>query len=322
MKHIISGKRVLVTGAAGFIGANLANRLLNQNYKVHALVKNETSMWRLANMRNDIYFHHTSLLDKGNITTLIRKINPHIIIHLAAYGSAPTQRNEDKILQTNIIGTFNLLNACLDINFDIFINTGTSTEYGIVNSKINENVYPKPLSLYGASKVSATILCELFARAYKKKIITIRPFSVYGPYEEKIRFIPTIIRSLIEQKEIQLTKETIRRDFIYIDDLINAYINAINYQSYIKHSIYNIGSGVEHTNKQVVQTLFKVTNLKSKLKIGAFAKRKWDTTHCVSDISLAKKDLKWQPINSLDQGLLKTYNWFLVNSNLYGTKQK
>lgn len=312
MMDILSRSRVLITGGAGFIGTNIINKLLNLGCKnINLIIKDSTNLARLTNVITKINLHKVDLLDKNKLHKVIRKINPSIIIHLATYSSYRDQEAASQMIETNITGTLNLLTASKDINYDIFINTGSSSEYGIKNEPMSEKDYLEPISFYAATKASATYLCQVFAREYKKPIVTLRPFSVYGPYEESKRFIPTIIRAVIKNEPIKLTSGAQRRDFIYIEDVVDIYIKTLSFGKKLSGQILNMGTGIEYTNSEVVQALFKVVNQKAKIENGSFPRRLWDTSHWIADISKIKKYLNWKPKFTLEEGLKKTYEWYL-----------
>ncbi|OGH24762.1 MAG: hypothetical protein A3B47_00420 [Candidatus Levybacteria bacterium RIFCSPLOWO2_01_FULL_39_24] len=311
MKDILPRKGILITGGAGFIGTNIINKLLNLGYKnINLIIKDSTDLGQLKNVLTKINLYKVDLLDKTNLQKVIRKINPSIIIHLATYSAYRDQEAVSQMIEANIAGTLNLLIASKNINYDIFINTGSSSEYGIKNNPMREMDLLEPISFYAATKASASLLCQVFAREYQKPIVTLRPFSVYGPYEENKRFIPTIIKAVIENKTIKLTAGTQRRDFIYIEDIVDIYIKAMSKGKKMSGKILNMGTGKEYTNDEVVKTLFKVTGKKVKVEKGAFPKRLWDTPHWVADISKTKKTLNWRPKFSLEDGLRKTYLWY------------
>jgi len=166
------------------------------------------------------------------------------------------------MIETNVRGTLNLLMASKNINYKMFINTGSSSEYGIKNKPMNEEDHLEPISFYAATKASTTFLCQVFAKEYQKPIATLRPFSVFGPYEEESRFIPTIIRAVIKNKPIKLTQGNQRRDFIYIDDIVDIYIKTLSHGKKLSRQILNMGTGTEHTNDEVVKMLFEITGKK------------------------------------------------------------
>ena len=249
-------------------------------------------------------------MDKNKLTKIVNKINPAFIIHLATYSNYRNQSDVEQMIEINIKGTLNLLIASKNINYKMFINTGSSSEYGIKDKPMKEKDVLAPISFYATTKASSTFLCQAFAKEYKKTIVTLRPFSVYGPYEEENRFIPTVIKAIIENKPIKLTSEDQRRDFIYIEDVVDIYTKTLFYGKKLSGQILNVATGIEHTNDEVVQNLFKVMGKKVKIEKGAFPKRLWDTPHWVADISKAKKYLNWKPKFSLEDGLKKTYLWF------------
>jgi nucleoside-diphosphate-sugar epimerase len=311
MSPIITRDSVLITGGAGFIGSNIVNHLLGLGYKnINLIVRDSTDLSRLKNILVKVNLHKVDLLDKKSLKKVISKINPSIIIHLATHSAYRDQEAVSQMVETNISGTLNLLMASKDIDYDVLINTGSSSEYGIQEKLMNEDDILKPTSFYAATKASATLLCQVFAKEYQKPIVTLRPFSVYGPLEENSRFIPTIMKAVIKNKPIKLTPGDQRRDFIYIQDVIDIYIKAMTYGKELSGQILNVGTGIEYTNDEVVQTLFKITNKKVKIEKGAFPKRLWDTPHWVADISKTKKLLDWKPKFTLEEGLRYTYNWF------------
>jgi len=310
MKDILPRKRVLITGGTGFIGSNLIRRLITRKYNVNLITRKSSNLWRIKNILNKVKIYNADLLDKKQLTEIAARINPDFIIHLATYSNYRNQTDAEGMIDINIRGTLNLLLASKNIDYKLFINTGSSSEYGIKNIPMKETELLEPVSFCAATKASATFLCQTFTKEYQKPIVTLRPFSVYGPYEEKNRFIPTIIRAIVENKSIKLTSGNQRRDFIYIDDIVDIYIKTLSYGKKLSGQILNMGTGIEYTNDEVVETLFKTTNRKVKIEKGAYPKRIWDTSHWVADISKTKKLLNWKPKFTLGKGLRYTYNWF------------
>ena len=308
---------IFITGAGGFIGANLTKELLKQNFYVHVLNRTENISWRLKEVANQITVHNGDITDYNSLRRALLKTKPDYIIHLATYGAYSFQTEIDKIISVNIGGTKNLLEASKDIPYKCFINTGSSSEYGFKDKPMRESDFCDPVSYYGVTKLAATQICKVFAQINDKPIVTLRLFSVYGPYENQTRFMPTIIKSLIVKNVINLTSGKVRRDFIYIDDVITAYIKTINLGPKMQGKILNIGTGKEYTNDEVVKKLFEVTNKRTKIKKGAYPKRMWDTKHWLADISNTKKILKWNPRYDLAKGLLTTHTWFENNLNFY-----
>lgn len=304
-------KKILITGAAGFVGANLIRNLIN-NYNIHALVKKESNLWRLSDIKKDINLNYTSLQNLPKLKETLRTISPDYIIHLAAYGAYPFQQEFTQMVKTNVLGTYNLLEASKSTDYKQFINTGSSSEYGFKNKPMQETDVLDPNSFYAITKASSTQLCKVFAIHNSKPIITLRLFSVYGPYEENTRLIPTAIKAAINKKPLPLTKENFNRDFIYIEDVVEAYKCAMR-AKFSQPEIYNIGTGKQYTNLDVATIIKKTSPNGLEIIMGEFAPRAWDIKFWVANKEKAKSALKWSPKNSLSEGLTKTFIWFSKN---------
>lgn len=310
-------KSVFITGASGFVGANVTRELLKRNYDVHVLNRTKKLSWRLKDIKDFITIHNGDITDFKSLKKSLSKIQPDYIIHLAAYGAYHYQTELDKIIEVNIEGTKNLLDASKDIPYKCFINTGSSSEYGFKDKPMKETDFCDPVSYYAATKLAATQICKIFSQQNNKPIITLRLFSVFGPYEEPTRFIPTISKSLITKETIKLTPGNQRRDFIYVDDVSDAYLKTLSLNKKIQGEIFNIGTGKEYSNDEVVQKLFEAVKDKTKIEKGAYPKRTWDTPHWRANISKTKKQLQWKPMHSFEKGLRKNYSWFQKNLNIY-----
>ncbi|OGX19181.1 MAG: hypothetical protein A3K83_04615 [Omnitrophica WOR_2 bacterium RBG_13_44_8b] len=178
----------------------------------------------------------------------------------------------------------------------------------------------EPASYYAVSKCSQTLLCYHIARDEKKPIVTLRPFSVYGPYEEPGRFIPTLLEALYLREKMNLVSPEISRDHIYVDDMVNAYLLIDKLKKY-GGEIFNIGTGIQYSIKQVVRAAVKVTGKTADFRWGKMKKRPWDTTNWVADISKARKFLVWAPRINLERGLGLAWKWFERNYNFYNKKR-
>lgn len=299
----------LITGASGFIGSNLLRRLVEEDAQVHVILRKNSNLWRIKDILHKTHIHISDLSNYKDVLKIIQKSKPTVIYHLASYGAYPFQKNADKILKVNILGTWNLLHALLNHKYKLFVNTGSSSEYGYKSKPMKETDLLEPASYYAVSKCTQTHLCSHMAKESNKPIVTLRPFSVYGPYEEPSRFIPTLLKSLYYGKKMSLTSPDTARDFIYIDDMIDAYLKIEELRKY-QGMCFNIGTGVQSTIKHVVKEASEVTNKKIQFEWGKMKPRSWDTTSWVADISLAKKLLKWKPQYNLNHGLLKNWEWF------------
>lgn len=310
-------RRVFLTGAGGFIGANLTRSLFKKNYDVHILSHTNELSWRLQNIAKELNIHKGNITDFISLKQALQKAKPDYIIHLAVYGAYHFQNDLGKITQTNIIGTKNLLEASIDIPYKCFINTGSSSEYGYKNTPMKETDFCDPVSYYAATKLAAAHLCKIFAQINNKPIVTFRLFSVYGPYEAPARLVPAVMKALIKKETIKLSPGKQRRDFIYVQDVCDAYLQTLKLGSKLKGEILNIGTVRENTNDEVVSTLFKITKQKTIIDKGSYPKRPWEALHWRANMTHTKKLLAWKPSYTLDKGLLSTYSWFEKNISFY-----
>ena len=310
-------KRILVTGATGFVGANLARTLLHYGADVHALVRPSSQLWRLEDILPHLYLHTADLLDRQRLQETVEQIRPQIIFHSAASGVSHAQKDRHSILNTNVLGTLNLLETTAQITCERFVYTGGSSEYGIKNTPMKETDMLEPSTFYGMSKAAQTLLCQQFAKEHCLPIVILRLFSVYGYWESAERLVPTVIRAALHNQEIALTAPGYRRDFIFVQDVIAACLLAVK-ANINSGEIINVGSGQQWANEDVVsivQTL--VPGWKSRVKVGDYAAHRFDTTHWVSDSQKAKQLLGWEPHYTLKQGLEKTISWFRLYRQAY-----
>lgn len=312
-------KKVFITGATGFVGANLLRYLIKEGkFDIHIISRPTSNKWRVNDILSDVSEHTVDLTCYEELKKIISDINPDYIFHLATYGGYPrTQTDNDKILNDNLIGTYNLLKATMDIPYKCFVNTGSSSEYGIKDVAMKETDFLEPNTMYGVSKAASTLLCRQIAREYKKPITTLRLFSVYGYYEEKFRLIPDVVLHCLKNKSIDLSSGTQKRDFIFIEDAIQAFVKTIDNPNN-KGLILNLGSGSDITVKEAAEKVLHILNSKIKLNFNVKKEENFETSiSWKADITKIKSVLDWKPKFNLDEGLKKTSLWFKSNLNLY-----
>ena len=310
MKKSYSLKQpILITGASGFIGANLVRYFVSKNIKVNIILRKNSNKWRIKDIINKTNFFYADLKEKKKLQQIIDIIKPKTIFHLAAHGAYSYQSDFKNIKTTILDGTINLLNECKKHNFNIFINTGSSSEYGFKKKKMSETNVLVPNSYYSTFKSATTLYCQFESFKSNMPIITVRPFHVYGPYEEPTRLIPTLMRELIQNKKSKLVSPNISRDLIYIDDVINFYI-MIAKKYNLRGEIFNLGFGKKTTIKKIYDYIKEITNSKVSSKWNSLKNRSWDQTQWYSDMSHVKKKLGWTPKIGYKKGLYKTLTWY------------
>jgi nucleoside-diphosphate-sugar epimerase len=248
----------------------------------------------------------------------IKKLNPEIILHFAAYGVYQAKQQDIKeTIDVNLLGTVNLVNACSRIKFECFINTGSNSEYGIKEKPMKENDLLEANNLYGVAKAASTLYCQYEAKKLNLPIVTTRLFAPYGYFEEKERLIPTIIKSCLENSELNLSSSGSVRDFIFIEDIIRAYLAIIENIRKVGGEIFNVGTGVQTTIDGLVNIIKKITCSTIKPKYGQMKPVQVEPKNWLADISKIKKILNWQPKYNLKEGLEKDVKWFKENLHLY-----
>lgn len=305
-----------MTGASGFVGSILARRLIDRHKKVHVILQKHSNLWRINTILDKVKIHISDLSKVSDLIKIMKETKPNIIYHLATNGAYSYQKDADQIINTNILGTWNLLKASSSIDYDLFVNTGSSSEYGFKKSAMRETDIVEPASYYAVTKCTQTLLCSHFAKLEKKPIVTLRPFSVYGPYEEPRRFIPTLMKSLYFGLKMKLVDPNIARDQVYVDDVADAYLKTEELKRN-SGECFNIGTGIQSTIKDIVDMTVKVSGKTTKFYWGHMKNRQWDSNSWVADISKARLLLKWNPKTSLEEGLKKTWDWFQKNSHYY-----
>lgn len=306
-------KKYLVTGASGFVGACLVRRLVENNEDVHIIARKTSDLWRISDIKEKLNIHNVDLMNEEQIKNMTASQKFNVIYHLATYGGYHFQKNLDNIINTNLIGTWNLFRYASETGVEMFVNTSSSSEYGEKDEAMKEEMILEPNNMYGATKASSTILCSTYAKVNKIPFVTYRLFSPYGFYDAQTRLIPTVIDSCLKNKKIELGSETSKRDFIFIDDVIDAYIKApLLSDKY--GEVYNIGSGIQYSVGEVVDNIVKLTSSNVELIWNNNVGRQYEPKVWYSDISKIKSDLGWSPKVSMNKGLELTIKWIKENS--------
>ena len=316
MKKKSSKIKSIVTGAGGFIGANLIRKLAERGDIVLAAVHSLKRNWRLKNLPKGIILREIDITNKKQVNKIFHDFKPDYVFHLAQYGGNKKEKDENLVRKVIIEGTANVYNACLENkNCKKIINLGSSSEYGIQKFSMSEKMIVEPNSPYAAAKVWTTLYGQYLAKEKKLPVVTLRPFSAYGPYEAGDRLIPTVIFSGLKGRKIKLGDPKTVRDFVFIDDVIKAILLAAKIA--LPGDIINVGTGKQTTLEEVVKKILKILGKETPVLIGAFRGRRFDARFWRADTKHCENVLKWKPRHNIESGLKKTIDWFKKNINLY-----
>ncbi|MCQ6567081.1 NAD-dependent epimerase/dehydratase family protein [Bacillus mycoides] len=311
-------KTFLITGGYGFIGSHLVRRLLHLQAKIVLFIRASSDSWRLKNILKNIETYEVDIRDKAQVQDAIKKINPDYIFHLAAYGVNSAHTDYMHAIETNIIGTCNIIQAAKFVNCKKIINMGSSSEYGNKMEPIHENMLLTPVDIYGSTKAASTILAHQIASENNINLITLRPFGIFGEAEEPHKLFSYIILQVLQNKDVNLTLCNQLRDYCYIENIIDACILAIE-NTNVQNEIFNIGSGNIYPLKHYVELLFKHLNTHSRPNYGAISSRTNERWIPEANIQKIKNSLSWEPRINIEEGIIKTINWYKNNTNIYLT---
>jgi dolichol-phosphate mannosyltransferase len=300
---------ILVFGASGFIGANLLNTILKYRKDCYAITHNPRSAWRLRLLeipQENIL--HCDINYKKSVNSLFETLNPQTVFNLSAYGAYSKQNDTSLIYETNVVGVVNILEACKNVK--AYIHAGSSSEYGLNSVNPNEEDLLIPNSHYSVSKITSSYLLSFYAKFHNLLCLNLRLYSIYGPWEEPDRLMPRIIECALSNNYPSLVNPSTTRDFVYIDDCVEAFVDAANNVNADNsgHSI-NIGSGKKTTLEQLIgscKTLFKI---EKNPVWGSMENRVWDTAEWYGNYTKADKIIHWQPKVNLQEGIKKFADW-------------
>jgi dolichol-phosphate mannosyltransferase len=301
--------RVVITGATGFVGANLARRLLADGHEVHVLLRAGHTAWRIETLRSDLRVHIVELTAARHLQQTLSAIAPRWVFHLAAFGAYPHQTAIKPMVETNILGTVNVVEASVRAGAEVIVNSGSSSEYGLKDHPPAETDCPAPNSPYAATKLSSTLLCRELAGRSGVRIPTLRLYSIYGPLEEPTRLIPALVVGGLGGELPPLAHPATARDFVFVDDAVEAYVLAATLPHAEPGPIYNVGTGTQVSLAALVAVARTVLRIPAEPIWGSHPGRAWDTDCWIANSTRLREQLGWAPRYTLEQGLQAFAQW-------------
>lgn len=310
-------KRVVLTGGSGFIGANLARRLLADGHDVCLFLRSGCSRWRIEDIKADVRISEIDLRDEATVAKAVRKARPDWIFNLAAHGAYSWQTDLHEMFMTNLIGTVHLLEAAVASGFEAFVQTGSSSEYGAKDHSPHEAEWVEPNSPYAITKASATLFCRYTGRDKGLAVRTLRLYSVYGPWEEPSRLLPTLVVRGMRGELPDLVSPGTARDYIYVDDIVNACITAAATTGQEPGAVYNVGTGRQTALREVVELARATLDIAVEPAWNSMPPRTWDTDVWVADSARIRDELGWRPRWALPEGFQLLVDWLRGHRDLY-----
>jgi NAD dependent epimerase/dehydratase len=315
-------KNVLITGAGGFIGSHLAERLAREGAKVTALVHYNalgSNGWLDSSpLRNEMKIVAGDICDPGFMHSIIE--DQEIVFHLAALIAIPySYVAPESYVRTNVVGTLNVLQAARRCGVERVLHTSTSEVYGTaLYVPIDEKHPLQGQSPYSASKIGADKMAESFYLSFDTPVVTVRPFNTFGSRQSARAVIPTILSQILTKGEVKLGSLTPTRDLNYVDNTVDGYMAAGLNPAAIGRTI-SFGSGCEISIGALATLIAKIVEKDVPIVVDEQRLRpsKSEVERLLADNSLAASLLSWSPKVDLEEGLHRTIDWFRTNTHLY-----
>jgi nucleoside-diphosphate-sugar epimerase len=307
-------KRVLITGATGMLGANLARRLVADGNSVNVLARADSSRTRLMAIENDLTFLAGDMTDQASIVRTIDRAAPEVVYHLASTPFNPPISTAEDHFRVNALGTLYVLEALRKAAATTLVYTGTAAVYQ-AGAASTEDQPLKPATILGASKAAAATLLQTYAHLHGTRTVELRLFMPYGPWEHPRRLIPAAILSALDNKDLAMSQGTQQRDLVFVDDVVDALIRA-GTSPLPPGSVINIGCGVGIPIRDIVQMIFALSGTRARPLLGALPTRPDEIMVMSANIEKARAALNWTPQASLEAGLRKTIAWIKANRPL------
>lgn len=290
-------KKLLLTGATGFLGSHFACRIDSHTYQTYLFSR-----------------HDMDLTVFSDVQKTVGEVEPDVIVHLG--GLVNLTRDFDvakKCIDANILGTLNLLETTRDHSPKLFIYVSTEEVYGDAPIPYKEEMsLTHPPSPYAMTKLAGEHVCTMYGKYFGFPVIILRVSTMYGPGETDKRFIPSIIMKALRGKDIPLNSGKKSRDYVFVEDVVDALLACLELPSSKNTEVVNIGGGKSYTLKSVVEKIVRLCQSTSSIRYGVIPERLIEANTWNMDIKKAKQILGWCPKTTLEEGLSQTIAYYKI----------
>ena len=325
---MLNGKQVLVTGAGGFIASHLVERLVTERAQVRAFVRyNSRGDAGLLRRLPEHVFSKVDIVagdlrDAEAVRAAMKDVDT--VFHLGALIAIPySYLHPREVIDTNVMGTLNVMMAARDLGTRRVVHTSTSEVYGTAQYVPIDEKHPlQGQSPYSASKIGADKIAESFYRSFNVPVVTIRPFNTYGPRQSARAVIPTIITQVLTRDEVHLGSLDPSRDFTFVLDTVEGFLRGAQAEGVLGEEI-NLGNDATITIGELCELIFKILGKSPQIVTESQRKRpeKSEVLRLQASYKKAKSLLDWEPKVSLEAGLRKTVEWLEAHLDLYKPDQ-
>jgi UDP-glucose 4-epimerase len=307
--------RVLVTGATGFLGSHLTRALVARGLEVTALMRPGSDPWRLADVLPRVAPVRTELADSEASARVLRDAQAEVICDLAWEGVGNRFHDDARQVSVNLKAHLDLLVAAARAGCRRWIGLGSQAEYGPQSARIDERCTPAPATLYGAVKLSVSLIGERLAAQAGMEFAWLRLFSSYGPMDDPGWLIPSVTLRLLAGERPELTAGTQKWDYLFVEDAAGALVEAVIAPTL--GGVFNLGSGRAVAVRDIVETIRDLIDPGLPLGFGAIPYRPHQIMHLEADITRLCQAIPWRPTTALADGLAHTVDWYREHRERY-----
>lgn len=299
-------KRIFITGVTGFLGAHIAETLINKGFKLIALVRKSSDLWRCEAFQNQLIYVYN---DDPDWHKQVVEFNPAILIHCAWIGVEAHERNQIEIQQQNLDLADQLLQLCKHVKLDQFICLGSQAEYGYINGSVNESHKTQPNTAYGEIKLQVLAKIKNYCEHNHINWLWLRIFSVFGPKENETWLIPSLIKTMKNGSEMDMTEGKQVYSYLFIEDFKIILHKLVDKN--ITSGVYNISSNSPLSLMRLAEIIKSLVNPSFKINFGALPYRTQQSMHIQGEISKLQHEIGEIPFTDINFALSKTIQHYI-----------